>query len=139
VTVALLLDTSILSAHIKRPASTFTRFITHGGQLCTSQVVIGELYAWAFLAKTGKKHETRMQSIKELRLAVEVPPFDGNCAKEFGEIKIKAGTMAGAVDLMIAATAIVHNAVIVSHDVHFLRLQEIMRELHAVDWPELWS
>ena len=96
--MALLLDTTILSMHLKRPDLTFTRFITHGGQLCTSQVVVGELYAWAYLAKTRESHENRVESIENLRSQVEVLPFDDNCAKKFGELKAEIGTAAGAVD-----------------------------------------
>ena len=132
----LLLDTTILSTHIKRPDLTFTRFITHGGQLRTSQVVIGELYAWAYLAKTAENQETRMKSIENLRSEVEVLQFDDECSRKFGELKVRIGTAAGSVDLMIVATSIVHNAVIVSHDKDFFHLQRMIPELHVIDWLE---
>jgi predicted nucleic acid-binding protein len=37
---------------------------------------------------------------------------------------------------MIAATSIVHSAIIVSHDLDFFALQRILPELHVIDWLE---
>lgn len=132
--MSLLLDTTILSAHIRRPELTFTRFITHGGQLLTSQIVFAELYAWAFAVSPKASQESRLSSIDDLRIQVEVLPFDDECSKMFGEFKARIGTAAGAIDLMIAATAVVHGATLVSHDQDFLHLQQWIPELHVIDW-----
>ena len=134
--MAFLLDTTILSIHLKRPDLTFTRFVTHGGQLFTSQVVVGELYAWAFRAKTPGNHEERLASLDDLRLQVEVLPFDDDCAKKFGEMKATMGTAAGAIDLMIAATSVVLDAAVVSCDSDFFAIQRIFPEIHVINWFE---
>lgn len=130
----LLLDTTILSAQLKRPEVTFTRFITHGGQLRTSQIVLAELYSWAFAATKGPNRNNRLSSIDKLRLQVVVLPFDDDCSKVFGELRVRVGTAVGAIDLMIAATAILHEAVLVSHDHDFVHLQHLVPELRVIDW-----
>ncbi len=53
--MGLLLDTNILSTHLKRPDLTFSKFTQHGGRLCTSQIVVAKLYAWCFTF--GDPHE----------------------------------------------------------------------------------
>jgi predicted nucleic acid-binding protein len=43
-----LLDTNILSAHIRQPARNAHRFIQYTGRLYTSSISIAELYVWAY-------------------------------------------------------------------------------------------
>ena len=43
-----LLDTNIISAHLRRPAGLQHRFIQHGGRIAVPTIVLAELYAWAF-------------------------------------------------------------------------------------------
>jgi predicted nucleic acid-binding protein len=44
--VSFLLDTNILSAHLRRPAGLAHRFFQHSGRLYTSGVSLAELYDW---------------------------------------------------------------------------------------------
>ena len=61
-------------------------------------------------------------------------PFDDRCAEEYGLLREeldRAGTPIGANDLLIAATARVHRAVLVTHNVReFSRVAELQLE----DW-----
>lgn len=43
-----LLDTNILSAHLRRPSGLQHRFVQHSGRLYTSSVALAELYDWAY-------------------------------------------------------------------------------------------
>ena len=44
--MSFLLDTNILSAHLRRPAGLAHRFFQHSGRLYTSGVSLAELYDW---------------------------------------------------------------------------------------------
>ncbi|MEO8383206.1 MAG: type II toxin-antitoxin system VapC family toxin [Acidobacteriota bacterium] len=61
-------------------------------------------------------------------------PFDDRCAEEYGLLRqelARAGTPIGPNDLLIAATACAHRAVLVTHNVReFSRVAE----LKMVDW-----
>ena len=46
--MSFLLDTNIISEHLKRPSGTFHRFLRHSGRLAVPTIVLGELYAWAY-------------------------------------------------------------------------------------------
>lgn len=46
--MSFLLDTNILSAHLRRPSGLSHRFIQYSGRLYTSTVVLAELYVWAY-------------------------------------------------------------------------------------------
>ena len=61
-------------------------------------------------------------------------PFDDRCAEEYGLLRVeleRAGTPIGPNDLMIAATARVHRAILVTHNVReFSRVADLRTE----DW-----
>ena len=46
--MSFLLDTNILSAHLRRPAGLAHRFFQYSGRLYTSSVVLTELLVWAY-------------------------------------------------------------------------------------------
>jgi tRNA(fMet)-specific endonuclease VapC len=86
----------------------------------------------------GARRSTRIA--ENLRLldrffeSIASVPFDDLCAVEYGLIREeldRAGTPIGPNDLLIAATARAHNAVLVTHNVReFLRVPELRIE----DW-----
>ena len=46
--MSFLLDTNIVSYHLKRPRGLMHRFVQHSGHLYVSSVALAELYVWAF-------------------------------------------------------------------------------------------
>ena len=56
--MSFLLDTNILSAHLRRPAGLAHRFFQHTGRLYTSSICLGELYVWAY----GRQDPTPMMA-----------------------------------------------------------------------------
>ncbi len=64
------------------------------------------------------------------RLLADVPPL------AFGQLRARLSGAFAALDLMIAATAIVHDVVVVSHDADFKLMQSQIAELQVVDWLE---
>jgi tRNA(fMet)-specific endonuclease VapC len=115
--MSFLLDTNILSSHLKTPAILMHRMIQHSGRLHTSSVCLAELYVWAF----NRPNPTGLLNAIERMLLFEVlvVNFDVECAEEFGRTKLllrRQGIVIAASDLMIAATALVRNCTMVTHN-----------------------
>lgn len=115
--MSFLLDTNTCSAHIKRPSGLAHRFAQYSGNLYVPTIVLGELYAWAFL----KPNPTLLlQGIQTLLLPdTLVIDFDHDCAVAFGQLRgylQKSGITVTAVDQMIAAVALVHNLTLVTNN-----------------------
>lgn len=118
--MSFLLDTNIISEHLKRPSGTFHRFIQHSGRLAVPTIVLGELYAWAF----GRPDPpTILGPIEDLAAQLEVLPFDVGCARRFGELRVllsRGGVTVDPVDLMIGSMALAHDLTLVTNNTrHF--------------------
>jgi tRNA(fMet)-specific endonuclease VapC len=83
--VSFLLDTNILSAHLRRPAGLAHRFFQHSGRLFTSGVSLAELYDWV----NGRSDPDPLRASVQMLLTYEVSliPFDADCAEEFGRVR----------------------------------------------------
>jgi tRNA(fMet)-specific endonuclease VapC len=115
--MSFLLDTNIVSYHLKRPRGLTHRFVQHSGHLYVSSVALAELYVWAF----GKPDPTSTLAAIELMLADEVTrlDFDDDSAKKFGEARVglrQRGVGVNPVDLMIGAVALVYDLTLVTHN-----------------------
>ena len=113
--MSFLLDTNILSAHLRRPLT--HQFIQHSGRLYTSSVSLGELYVWAY----GRNDPAKMISAIEKLLAHEVSEiaFDSDCAERFGKVRIelrRKGIEVDTTDLMIGSVALFHDLTLVTHN-----------------------
>ena len=129
-----LLDTVICSAHLKSPpeASIHSRLIQHGGQISISCLSCAELYALGY--RRGAK---KLEQIDDLLSDLNILEFDRQCARKYGDLHArlaKRGRTAGRADLMIAATALVHGLVLVTHDTDFKSVAEVVPELELDDW-----
>lgn len=115
--MSFLLDTNILSAHIRQPARNAHRFIQYTGRLYTSSILIAELYVWAY--RRADPDEGLMAIDQMLDYEVGVVNFDTSCGNTFGRVRVnlmKQGIEVNAVDLMIASTALTHDLVLVTHN-----------------------
>jgi tRNA(fMet)-specific endonuclease VapC len=130
--VSFLLDTNVLSEHMRRPSGLVHRFVQHSGRLYTSSVSLSELYVWAF----GRPDPAPTLSAIETLLTYEVSviPFDADCAEEFGRLRVdlrQKGIGVGNIDLLIAATARVFDLTLVTHNMdHFDKVPNLRLE----DW-----
>ena len=102
-----LLDTNIVSAHLRRPSGLTHRFIQHSGRLSIPTLVLAELYAWAH----GRDDPTPvLDKIRHLLEDVQLLGFEQDSAERFGIIQtelLRRGITVNPVDLMIAAVALV--------------------------------
>ncbi|MBX9789820.1 MAG: type II toxin-antitoxin system VapC family toxin [Pirellulales bacterium] len=129
-----LLDTGICSRSLKaRPDSNVhSRLIQYGGQLYVSSISCAELYAFGYRA-----HAKKLAQIDDLLNDLNILEFDDACAREYGRLHARLaerGRAASGADLMIAATALVHGLVLVTHDSDFGTVAEVTTELRLEDW-----
>ena len=115
--MSFLLDTNILSAHLRRPSGLAHRFFPYSGRLSTTSVVLGELFVWA----CNRPDPTKvLNAIDELLLQeVSVLDFDRDCANEFGRVRIqlrRSGVKVPSVDLMIGSVALIDDLTLVTHN-----------------------
>jgi tRNA(fMet)-specific endonuclease VapC len=112
--MSFLLDTNIISDHLKRPSGTFHRFVQHSGRLAIPTIVLGELYAWAY----GRSDPaTILGPLEDLTKQLEILPFDAESARHFGKLRVilsRGGVNVDSVDLMIASMALAHDLTLVT-------------------------
>lgn len=131
--MSFLLDTNICSAFLKRPERLAHRFMTHGGQLNLSTVVLAELLTWAH-----QRNDSQLLDLVEHELVqvMTVYPFDVACASEYGALRARQlakGRVVDPTDLMIAATALAHDLTVVTANTrHFADVPG----LRLVNWLE---
>jgi tRNA(fMet)-specific endonuclease VapC len=129
--MSFLLDTNICSAHIRRPAGLAHRFFQYSGRLYISTIVLGELYAWAYRRQSPLP---LLNNIEEFIEDFIILPFDETCAYEFGKIRgtfIQKGISFETADLAIAATALIHDLTLVTHNTSDFRN---IPNLRLEDW-----
>ncbi len=115
--MSFLLDTDTCSFHLKQRGSLTHKFIQHMGRLHVSVITIGELYTWASRAKAPPR---RLQSFEDLLNDMQILEVTELVARRFGEIRaglLDTGAATPEMDLLIAATALVHNLTLVTHNV----------------------
>lgn len=127
-----LLDTNIISFHLRRAAGLNHRFNQHSGRLYTSSVCLAELFVWAHHRPNPAPF---LQAINDLLYyEVGVLNFDRDCAVEFGRIRAQLrlrGTEVPTVDLMIASVALVFGLTLVTNNTSdFQRIPDLVLE----DW-----
>jgi tRNA(fMet)-specific endonuclease VapC len=114
--VSFLLDTDTCSAHLKQRGSVTNRFLQYTGQLYVSVITIGELRTWATRAGApagrGRGVDAMLADVTVLTVTVAE-------ANKFGELR--AGLLdierpTPEIDLWIAATALVHDLTLVTHN-----------------------
>jgi tRNA(fMet)-specific endonuclease VapC len=128
---AYLVDTDICSAHLRNAGHVTTRFLEHTGSLHISVLTLGELLSWTLRAKSPPKYQHSLLTFMADVILLDVDPA---VAQKFGEIRARLldqGMPVASIDLMIAATALVHELTMVTHNVqHFERIPGVVVE----DW-----
>lgn len=115
--MSFLLDTDICSAYLKGDRNVWQRFMQYGGQLHASSITAGELFTWALRAKASPK---RLPALLDLLRDVIVLDVTTDVGRKFGElraVRLDAGQSPAELDLLIAATALIHNLTLVTHNV----------------------
>jgi tRNA(fMet)-specific endonuclease VapC len=114
--VNFLIDTNICSAYIKGNRTVWSRFLQHAGGMALSVVTVGELWTWAKRAKTRPQARNAVAELIELLDVIEI---DFQVALRFGELRaqlLDAGKPMPDMDMLIAATALVYDLTLVTHN-----------------------
>jgi len=124
-----LLDTNIVIAYFKGSHSIKEEILSNIEDIAVSTLVIAELY---YGAKSSQYPEKNLGKLSHFVNVIHVIPFDLSCAIKFGDIKSKLRAMGkptGEVDALIGATAIAHNAVLVTNNLrHFENIEGLKLE-----------
>ena len=89
----------------------------YGGRLHVSSITVGELFTWVSRAQASPK---RLQALLDLIGDIEVLDVTFDVSRKFGELRaalLDVGQGTPDMDLLIAATALVHNLTLVTHNV----------------------
>jgi tRNA(fMet)-specific endonuclease VapC len=114
--LSFLLDTDTCSAYVKGNPLVFNRFLQYGGGLSISTITLGELFTWALRAHAPRR---RLQDVQDLLKLVSLRDVTRDVAVKFGEIRaalLDQGLPVGEMDLLNAATSLVHNLTLVTHN-----------------------
>ena len=114
--MSFLLDTDICSAQLKGNRAVHNRFLQYTGGLHISTVTLGELYTWALRANATPK---RMNALQTLLSDVAVLDVTAEVGRRFGETRaelLDRGLPPPGLDLLVAATALVHDFTLVTHN-----------------------
>ena len=129
--MSFLLDTDVCSAHLRGDRKVFSKFLQFAGQLHVSVITAGELYSWVLRSKSSAD---RLQLLQRFLMGVRLLPVDHEVAYRFGIVRaelLDRGKAPASTDLFLAATALVHNLTMVTHNVrHFSEVPQ----LAVKDW-----
>lgn len=128
----ILLDTNVVVAFLNGDKSVLKRIRVEIDKIALSTLVVAEL---DYGAKVSQKSEENLEKLYRLVDIVQVVPFDIECARIFGTIKSRLrslGKPTGEVDALIAATAMAHEAILVTtNKKHFENIEGLKVEI----WP----
>ena len=128
----ILLDTNVVIAFFNGSKAVLERIHSEIDRIALSTLVVAEL---DYGAKASQKAEENLEKLHRFVDIVRVVPFDLECAKIFGTIKSKLrkmGRPTGAVDALIAATAMSNKAILVTGNrKHFENIKGLKVEI----WP----
>jgi tRNA(fMet)-specific endonuclease VapC len=129
--MSFLLDTDICSAHLKGDRQVSSRFLQYSGRLNISVLTASELYTWA---NRRTAPPLRLTAVRDMLFAARLLDVDRHVAESSGEFRavlLDQGKPIPSVDLFIAATAMLHDLTLVTHNVrHF----QSVPGLRIVDW-----
>jgi len=130
----ILLDTNVVIAYLNGNKRISERIQTEIDRIGLSTLVAAELDYGAKASQNAKKNLEKLYKFLDI---VQVIPFDLECAKSFGTIKSKLrsiGKPTGEVDALIAATAMVHKAVLVTaNKKHYENIGRLKVEVWQTD------
>ena len=128
-----LLDTNICSWYLKGHARVHNRFMQYAGRLSLSVITVAELRVWQLRSQVGA---AKSQLMSEMYNDVTVLDVTSAVALKFAELRsalLDVGRPVPLFDLLIAATALVPDLVLVTHNVKdFAGIPD----LTVIDWLE---
>jgi tRNA(fMet)-specific endonuclease VapC len=129
--MSFLVDTDTCSAYMKGDPGVMNRFLQYGGRLYVFAVTVGELYSGVLRSKASPSLRTELADLLKQVTTLDVT-YD--VAYLFGSVRaplLDQGLPAPGMDLLIAATALLHNLTLATHNTaHYAHVPG----LSLVDW-----
>ena len=127
-----LLDSNVCIALMRSTPKVAAHFLRHRlGDVSTCSIVAAELIAGAYLSQA---RERNLEVTRDFLASLRQFSFDEACLEHYGELRARltrAGQLIGPNDLLIAATALAHGAILVTHNTaEFSRVPGMLIE----DW-----
>lgn len=128
-----LLDSNVCVALMRRSsARVIEQFLKHRlSDVAVSSIVAAELIVGAYLSQA---RERNLEVTRNFLASFLEYSFDRDCVEHYGALRAhltRAGQLIGPNDLLIAATALAHGAILVTHNVaEFSRVPGLLIE----DW-----
>ncbi|MGD0090315.1 MAG: PIN domain-containing protein [Planctomycetota bacterium] len=125
------LDSDTIIAHLRGRGRIAERLKEFKGSLAMSAIVYCEL---VYGALKSKQPAEDLLDVQEFARIAPVVPLEPCCAEAYGRTRLdltRRGLNIGDADLLIGATALAHNAILVTHNKkHFARIEGLQLE----DW-----
>jgi tRNA(fMet)-specific endonuclease VapC len=115
--MSFLFDTDICSAYLKGNRNVQNRFLQYGGQLHGSIITVGELFSGVLSIRASSR---LLPGLLAMLTDTTILDATYDVAHVFGTIRaplLDRGLPAPGMDMMIAATALVHNLTPATHNV----------------------
>jgi predicted nucleic acid-binding protein len=126
-----LLDTDTSSAYLQGNTQVFGKFVQHSGRLYLSILSVAEPYSWVFLSdKPEKREDGLLLMLSDLHVIGLDHDIVRHCGMTRASLR-REGKEVPTVDMLIAATAIVNDLTVVTHNQRHFRL---IPDLRLEDW-----
>lgn len=110
------LDTNVISALMQEVRNAEILLTRHYPRVAISAITLAEM---RFGIANSSRHAKNMAKLRAILKLLDVIPFDEKCGVHYGVIRKSLhdkGRNVPDADLFIAATALAHNAVLVTHN-----------------------
>lgn len=130
----LILDTNTISYYFRGDAQVVPRFQALSPADIGVPAIVEYELRYGLLRLPSEVAAPRLAALSALLRPMQVLPFDSECALQAARIRVEletVGTPIGPHDLLIAATVLRHNAMLVTRNVReFGRVKDLL----CVDW-----
>jgi tRNA(fMet)-specific endonuclease VapC len=130
----LILDTNTISYYFRGDAQVVTRLQALSPADIGVPAIVEYELRYGLLRLPSEVAAPRLAALSALLRPMQVLPFDSECALQAARIRVEletVGTPIGPHDLLIAATVLRHNAMLVTRNVReFGRVKDLL----CVDW-----
>jgi tRNA(fMet)-specific endonuclease VapC len=112
----ILLDTNVVVAHLNGDATVTARLTSQIEEIAVPALVVAEL---DYGAKASARPAENLARLSTFLGCVEIVPFDEAAAHQYGTLRARLksiGKPTGEIDALIAAIALAHSSVLVTHN-----------------------